>query len=91
MGHLRVRPEAYRPGSADQSKPVYTGRTIAGAVLSNVSTTITKTGDYRDGLGSIPTHPAPGRGLRLLSTPPAQRHPVHPGPAHSVQLAPMGD
>jgi hypothetical protein len=40
--------------------------------------------------GSIPTHPAPGRGLRLLlSTPPAQSHPVHP--AHSVPQAPMGD
>ena len=36
-----------------------------------------------------PTHPAPGRGLRLVSTPPAQSHAVHP--AHSVQQAPMGD
>jgi hypothetical protein len=54
-----------------------------GAVLS---TTITKTGDH--GLGSILTHPAPVRGLRLLPTPSAQSHPVHP--AHSVPQAPMG-
>jgi hypothetical protein len=82
MGDLRS--DAFWPESAGQSKPVYTGRTIVGAVIS---TTITKTGDY--GLGSIPTRPAPGRGLRLLSTPPAQSHPVHP--AHSVPQAPMGD
>ena len=45
--------------------------------------------DY--GLGSIPTHPAQGWGLRLLPTPQAsvQCHPVHP--AHSVPQAPMGD
>jgi hypothetical protein len=55
-----------------------------GAVLS---TTMTKTGDY--GLGSIPTHPEPGRGQRLLPAPPAQSHPAHP--AHSVPQAPMGD
>ncbi len=73
-----------RARSADWSKPVYTGRTIVGAVLS---TTITKTGYC--GLGSIPTRPAPGRGLRLLPTPPAQSHPAHP--AHSVAQAPMGD
>jgi hypothetical protein len=56
-----------------------------GAALSATST---KTDDY--GLGSIPTYrdPASGRGLRLLSTSPAQSHPVHP--AHSVPQAPMG-
>jgi hypothetical protein len=59
------------------------GWLIVGVVLS---TTITKTGDY--GLGPIPTHPAPGRGLRPVSTPPAQSHPAHP--AHSVPQTPMG-
>jgi hypothetical protein len=73
------------------SKSPSTGRTI---VRAELSTTITKAGDY--GLGSIPTHPAPGRarGLRLLSAPPAQSHLVHPArsvpqaPAHSTQPTP---
>ena len=42
------------------------------------TTIITRTGVY--GRGLIPTHPAPGRGLRLLSTPPVPEPPGPPGP-----------
>jgi hypothetical protein len=79
MGDLRSG--AFWPGSAAESKPVCTGRTIVGAVLS---ATILGTGDRCR--GSIPTHPAPGRGLRLLSTPPALRHLVQP-----ARSGPIGD